>query len=320
MLKRDLNFNPYLPDNRNFFDESRVDIKIKKVKNVVKPKFSIVIPCFNERERLIHVLNSFANQVYPKTKYELIVIDDGSTDMTYKLLKKLSFDCDFKYIYWERPAIEMKKKYKDWASFYNRAGPARNVAVKHARGEILLFNDADIIVERDCLKKHETYHDKFENTIVRGYRMCLPENIDYKLIKNFEYLKKIARHEKPKSERKMHCRLYNLKQEGWQRVVTCNLSIRKKYFEKINGFSQDFVFWGFEDLDLGYRLRELGSKFVWDDKIVVYHLYHPKESGGGRKNFLAFKVGVNILFNKYKDPEIVNIFTDIIKKRFKKYL
>jgi len=316
----DLKYNPYLPQDSDFFDVKKVELKMDYRKFQSKPRFSIIIPTFNKKKSLKFVLNNFFKQNYPKSKYEVIIVDDGSNDKTFESIRKIKPTCNFKYFYWPRKKIKLKDEYKKWAKFYNRVGSARNIGINHAQGKIILFNDADILVDKNCLKRHQTYHDKYSNIIVRGFRMLLPKGFRPNLIKieDYKLLRKISGSEKPDEERILHCRLYNLSREGWQRIVTSNLSLKKKYIEKIDGFSRDFVFWGFEDVDLGYRLKQLNLKFIWDDKIKVYHLYHPREAGNKLKDYQVFKIGANILYNKYQDKEIIKIFTDVINRRFNK--
>ncbi len=308
MIIKDLKYNPYLPKDPDFFNvnKAKLEIDFKKYKN--KPVFSVIIPTFNKKKSLELVLNSFFKQDYLKTSYEIIVIDDGSTDRTLESIKNIKPNCNFKYFYWPRKKIKVKKEYSQWARFYNRVGLARNIGLKNARGKIILFNDADILVNQNCLKKHQDYHNKYFNVIVRGFRMFLPRA-------NF-IDRKTACPEKSGREKKLCCRMYNLSKEGWYRVITSNLSVRKKYLDRICGFSHDFVFWGFEDVDLGYRLsRGPKLKLIWDDKIKVYHLWHPRESGSRAEDLLTLQVGANILYNKYLDEEIISVFDELIRNR-----
>jgi glycosyltransferase involved in cell wall biosynthesis len=312
ILKRDLDFNLYLPEDLGFFDTGTAEIKIDFKKHKSKPVFSVIIPTFNKKSSLRFVLDNLFKQDYPKSRYEIIVIDDGSNDKTLESVKKIKPTCNFKYFYWPRKRIAMKREFRQWAKFYNRVGLVRNIGVENSNGEIILFNDADILTEKDCLKKHHQYHLKESKIIVRGFRMLLPKGA------GFDARKK-ARPEKPEDEKILHCRMHNLTQEGWHRVVTSNLSIRKKHLEKVGGFSRDFIFWGFEDADLGYRLsKSLKLKFIWDANIKVYHFWHPREAGNERRHFLAFKTGASIMYNKYLDDEIISVFNEAARRRFKK--
>lgn len=304
LTNRELEYNPYLPKDLSFFDTKTADLKVDFKKNQTKPKFSIVIPTYNRKNNLKMVLNKFFKQDYPKSKYEIIVVDDGSKDNTLGMAKKLKPTCNFKYFYWPRNEKKLDKKIKKWNKFYNRAGFSRNIGINNSKGETVLFNDSDILVEKDCLRRHEKYHRKYQNIIVRGFRIFLPG----------------FKPEKSEYEKKLHCRMHDLSKEGWQRVVTSNLSVRRKFLEKIGGFDKDFVFWGFEDVDLGYRLSQLKMKFIWDDKIKVYHLTHLKEHRGPLADLSSLWLGANILYRKHLDEEIYNVFSDVILRRLDNYI
>ncbi|MBI3379843.1 glycosyltransferase family 2 protein [Candidatus Gottesmanbacteria bacterium] len=92
---------------------------------------SIIIPVYNEEKIIADCLDSLAKQSFKE--FEVIVVDDGSTDKTYEVLSKL-------------PVRVLRQKH---------LGPAvaRNSAVKHAKGNILVFVDADMTFEKDFIKK-----------------------------------------------------------------------------------------------------------------------------------------------------------------------
>lgn len=96
-----------------------------------KPLLSIIIPAYNEERDIGKCLKSLENQSYKK--FEIIVVDDGSTDKTREIVK------NFKKI------KLLKQKHKG-------PGEARNFGAKNARGEILILLDADMILDKDYLK------------------------------------------------------------------------------------------------------------------------------------------------------------------------
>ena len=97
---------------------------------------SIVIPTYNRKKLLKRTLNSLFKQTYPRDKYEILVIDDGSTDETSEMIKELM-----------RTHPELK-----YLRQRNR-GPAsaRNQGIKKAKGRIVAFIDDDCIANRNWL-------------------------------------------------------------------------------------------------------------------------------------------------------------------------
>ena len=106
-------------------------------------KVSIVIPAYNEGTNILACVNSLKGQDFPKGDYEIIVVDNNSTDNTLELIKKLSV------IY----TVEYKK------------GPAaaKNAGISMAKGNIIAFIDGDCIATKNWLKNIVS---GFENSAV----------------------------------------------------------------------------------------------------------------------------------------------------------
>ncbi len=96
-------------------------------------KVSIIIPAYNEEKDIKDVLESIIKQTYPKDKIETIVIDDKSTDRTAEIVKQY-------------PVKLLKGKHKG-------VGAARNLGIKNSTGEIILFVDADQILDKNYVKE-----------------------------------------------------------------------------------------------------------------------------------------------------------------------
>ena len=96
---------------------------------------SIIIPTYNEKDVLGDCVESLGEQT--QGDYEIIVVDDGSTDKTTEVLSDLRF-----------------KNYdlRIFKQNHEGAGAARNLGVKEAKGEILVFVDADMTFDKDFLK------------------------------------------------------------------------------------------------------------------------------------------------------------------------
>lgn len=98
---------------------------------------SVIIPCFNAGNYIEEAVQSAINQSYANV--ELLVVDDGSTDRSREILTSLAAD------HGDRMTILHQ----------NNKGPypARNLALRHARGEYIAFLDADDYWRLDCLEK-----------------------------------------------------------------------------------------------------------------------------------------------------------------------
>jgi len=96
---------------------------------------SIIIPIFNEDKVILNCLQSLQNQSYKPL--EIILVDDGSTDKTVKIIENLKSKSE-----------NLKLLHQN----HQGPGPARNFGASKARGEILVFVDADMIFEKDFVR------------------------------------------------------------------------------------------------------------------------------------------------------------------------
>src|SRR3989344_8452161 len=98
---------------------------------------SIIIPTYNEEKTIANCLKSIKNQTYKPV--EVIVVDDGSTDYTEKIIKDLIVQ-------------DSTKNLKLLHQEHKGPGPARNLGAKYAEGEILVFVDADMTFDKNFVK------------------------------------------------------------------------------------------------------------------------------------------------------------------------
>jgi len=99
-----------------------------------EPYISVVVSCYNKREIIGECIRSILNQNYEN--YELIVVDDGSTDGSIEAIKK------FNSI--QMKVIQIRHK---------GVSAAKNTGIKHARGSIVLFIDGDCILDKEGLRE-----------------------------------------------------------------------------------------------------------------------------------------------------------------------
>jgi glycosyltransferase involved in cell wall biosynthesis len=98
-------------------------------------KLSVIIPVYNEELSLEACIESLGAQTHPD--FEIIVVDDGSTDETLVILKNLEKTLpNFKFV----------------KQFHRGAGAARNLGAKNAKGDVLVFVDADMTFDKAFLE------------------------------------------------------------------------------------------------------------------------------------------------------------------------
>ena len=115
-------------------------------------KVSVIIPTYNKCKFLDLTLAGFLLQSYEN--FELIIIDDGSSDMTREVVRKYESKLDIRYIY------------------KNNGGrsSARNYALKMDLGEYIIFNDDDRIPSPDLIKYHMDKLEKNNKLVTIGYK------------------------------------------------------------------------------------------------------------------------------------------------------
>ena len=204
---------------------------------------SVVIPTYNRRSILEKCLLALEQQALPSEveAYEVIVVDDGSTDGTPTWLK----DEVSRF-----PHVRMVEQ--------EHGGPAegRNRGVDHARGDVIVFIDSDLVVTESFLACHARALRRCWQR--RGDRLCFTYGAVINTV-NFEH---------PTTEP------HKLQDLSWAYFATGNVAIDREVLERSGLFDVGFRLYGWEDLELGERLRQMGVELVKCPEAVGYH-WHP---------------------------------------------
>lgn len=228
---------------------------------------SIVIPNYNGSKTISLCLEAIYSSTYKN--FEVIVVDDGSTDNSIEVIRK--FDCKLE---------ELKE---------NR-GPsfARNTGAKIAMGEILLFTDSDVCLPKDTLKKiNDTFNMEKDISAVVGMpdKFCKFKNIAsqyFNLRVHFNYLK----------------------MPTYISILYGSIcSVKKEAFFNVNGFNTKLKKAGVEDNDLGYRLTEQGYKIRLNKNIQINHYKYLSILKLVKSDFLRASDRVKLMLRKRKFKE-----------------
>lgn len=205
-------------------------------------EISVVIPTYNSRDVLQRTLRSVFAQDLPKDHYEIIVLDDGSGDGTGEMVEQLDAPVRLTY---------------HWQQNRGRAA-ARNAGSRIAQGRILFYLDSDVLASPNLLSRHFRYHETQNGAIgVQGRTLIHPDSKVTPFMKAKELVPDLTR------RRRTGLSPYH--------VITRNLSIRAEDLWAVGGFDENFPGYGWEDIELGLRLRAHGVRFLYDPEAIGYH-------------------------------------------------
>jgi len=228
---------------------------------------SVVIPACDRHATLTEVVKRLAAQSYPREKYEVIVVDDGSKSSLRPCLEGAPEN--FRLI--ENAGTQ---------GTFN-AGQARQRGADEAKHETLAFLDADVCVQTDFLWALDWVHQRTNDAVVLGYLSGYNLH-DIGFTHSVEDVKKGDPAIIPDRSREPALRAcfdnVDWLEEPWRLAYTGNLSTTKKALAKAGGFARDFSGWGLEDLDLGYRLFKTGAAFVFSRFAIGFHVVDASET------------------------------------------
>jgi glycosyltransferase involved in cell wall biosynthesis len=193
-------------------------------------KISVIIPAFNEEKFLGNCLFSLKEQDFKD--FEIIVVDNNSTDKTAEIAKKFG-------------AILVSEKNQGVAF-------ARNRGAKIAKGEILVFTDADTILPKNWLLRIQKEFENDKDLVAFGgscefYSGPISVKLASKfLLKPFLILDKFF--------------------SGGFNLMGCNMATKREAFFKVGGFNEKLKL--NEDVEISYRLRKIG-KVKFDPNFKV---------------------------------------------------
>lgn len=202
-------------------------------------KLSVIIGTYNQKEVLRQTLESLFKQTLSPDQYEIQLVDSSSTDGTDLMVQELKPPCRFNY----QVVPNQGKTY------------ARNLAIKAAAGELVFLTDADMVAKETLLEEHLLAHARKKNRSFEG----LTINPDGK-----PYIK---------------AWLFPGARLKWSYFLTGNLSIPKKIIIEAGLFDEQFKGYGWEDIELGYRLHQMKVPLHYLPTAVNYH-HHPVSAEG----------------------------------------
>ena len=205
--------------------------------------FSVIIPTYNRKPILEKCLRAIEQQQFkhPVSGYEVVLVDDGSTDGTIAWFQQ--YQSEF-------PHVRLLCQ--------DHQGPAaaRNLGVENALGDMIIFIDSDLVVTDRFLQAHADALTEAQQ------RLGSDRLFTYGWVIN------TANFDDPASEP------YKLTDFSAAYFATGNVAIARTWLDQVGLFDTRFQLYGWEDLELGVRLKQLGLKLIKCPAAVGYH-WHP---------------------------------------------
>ena len=276
---------------------SKYTVPISHESGVYIMDISVVVATYNQKERLRLVLSGLENQSIPSDCFEILVVDDGSTDGTGAMLNSLNMQ---------------NLKFESFETNQGRCR-ARNRGIERAYGPLVVFLDGDALPAPDLLQCYlEAYKENGQKSVFCGYQYVLPD-LEYfqdpqtgsllEISLPYSLRRRLALHqdkmiitegmvcnefdsivekateggypfESVRTMQQEFCDLCEIVAEpaiGWIGLYPHNVAIPLKLLEKVGGFDVTIPFC--EGWELGYRLRAAGGQFI-STQASSYHLYH----------------------------------------------
>jgi GT2 family glycosyltransferase len=205
--------------------------------------------CTYNRARLLErVLDACFEQTAGEDEYEIVLVDDGSSDETPAVL--------------ERARSRARCAFTVVTQVNSGLAKARNAGIARATGERIIFIDDDVLPLPNFVEEHLRAHSRHPASIVRGGAIEV-ENLD-----------------------DLPPPIWSIKNYSGNYFWTTNVSVPLATIRSIGAFDESFSEYGWEDIDVGLRLRNRGVKAIFHPAALVYH-YKPRMRAESVEKLLA---------------------------------
>ena len=192
---------------------------------------------YNRAPLLERVLDACFEQTANGDEYEIVLVNDGSTDGTAGVIEGARSRATCRFVTIDQQNSGLAK--------------GRNAGIARAAGERIVFIDDDVLPLPNFIEEHLASHAHHPNAIVRGGAIN---------VETFDDLPPPV---------------WSLKNYSGNYFWTTNVSVPLRTIRAIGGFDESFSEYGWEDIDVGLRLRFGGVRAIFNPKALAYH-YKPR--------------------------------------------
>jgi glycosyltransferase involved in cell wall biosynthesis len=223
---------------------------------------SIVIPSRNRRELVSKTIRSLRNVFAPEPGFEIIVADHGSTDNTIEAVRRLNNTVSFVDVPYERASVSAP----------------RNAGAHAARGELIIFLDSGMICHPNFIQAHiaahaASRHPRYVAGGIIGAACEDPSDPYFKSIDNDTHASMpVPSH--LDDERRIYWNESELSR--WRLMWGANTSILRSRYLAVGGSDEEMTGWGFEDVELAFRLSQEGTELAYAYSAWAAHYPHTR--------------------------------------------
>ncbi|MFD7732323.1 glycosyltransferase [Kitasatospora phosalacinea] len=264
-----------------------------------QPQCTVIIPTYNRARLLGLTLASLTRQSLPGDSFEVVVVDDGSSDETAAVVDEY------------RDRLRLQYFFQPDEGF--RAAAARNTGIRHAGGGVCVFADSGMLLHGDFVRAHLDAHAAPGGPVaVVGYNYghkqdasgtwALEDELD--VDDPSGTIGRLAGRPQWRDIREPFWAKYGDEfhhlPAPWLVFWAGNISVPTEQLHRVGLFDEAFRSWGGEDLDLGYRLHRAGVPIVLSRAATAVHLPHDKSeaanesAANGNYRYMAGKYGTPI--------------------------
>jgi cellulose synthase/poly-beta-1,6-N-acetylglucosamine synthase-like glycosyltransferase len=242
------------------------------------PRYSVIVPAYREEDRIGDCVHALVDQSIPRSDYEIIVIDDASPDDTGVVAQDSGADVVYR--------ID-----------HGGASAARNAGVARARGDLVLFTDADCIPCREWVERMVAPFADPDIAGVKGTYRSRQTPLMARLVQ----LEFVVRYE----------RMATLPEIDF--IDTYAAAYRRSILDDEGGFDTEYPVPSAEDVDLSFRLAQKGYRMVFVPDAWVWHV-HPTSVTAYLKRKMRFGYWRALLYIRYPNKIAGDAHTDPLLK------